>query len=162
MGLKRLLWQPVWDRFVERVFLKGLGGLSTLHSSSAIKCGHFCRFIKWLRSKRMRVSGCFHSGQLANRWFKVFKGIQVMCLGFPGGSVAKNLPASARDTGDAGLMPGSGRSPGRWNGNPLQYSCLGNPMDKRSLAGYSLWCQKESDTTERPSMHACKQCVFWG
>ena len=40
--------------------------------------------------------------------------------------VVKNLPANA---GDTGLIPGSGRSPGEKNGNPLQYSCLGNPMD---------------------------------
>ena len=48
-------------------------------------------------------------------------------MGFPGGSVVKNLPANA---GDTGLIPGSGRSPGEGNGNPLQYSCLGNPMDR--------------------------------
>ena len=48
-------------------------------------------------------------------------------MGFPNGSVVKNLPASA---GDAGLIPESGRSPGREDGNPLQYSCLGNPMDR--------------------------------
>ena len=47
--------------------------------------------------------------------------------GFPGGSVVKNLPTNA---GDAGLIPGSVRSPGEGNGNPLQYSCLGNPMDR--------------------------------
>ena len=47
--------------------------------------------------------------------------------GFPGGSVVKNLPASA---GDAGLIPGSGKSPGEGNGNPLQHSCLRNPMDR--------------------------------
>ena len=41
--------------------------------------------------------------------------------------VVKNLPASA---GDAGSIPGSGRSPGGRNDNPLQYSCLGNPMDR--------------------------------
>ena len=46
---------------------------------------------------------------------------------FPGGSVVKNLPANARD---AGLTPGLGRSPGEGNGEPLQYSCLGNPMDR--------------------------------
>ena len=53
-------------------------------------------------------------------------------LGFPGGSVVKNLPAMQGDSGDAGLIPGSGRSPGEGNGNPLQYSCLGNPMDRRA------------------------------
>ena len=43
---------------------------------------------------------------------------------FPGASVIKNLPANAGDSGDAGLFPGLGRSPGVGNGNPLQYSCL--------------------------------------
>ena len=49
--------------------------------------------------------------------------------GFPGGSVVKNLPANA-DSGYAGLIPESGRSPGGGNGNPLQCSCLENPMDR--------------------------------
>ena len=43
--------------------------------------------------------------------------------------MVKNLPINAEDTGDEGLIPGSGRSPGGGNGNPLKYSCLGNPMD---------------------------------
>ena len=46
---------------------------------------------------------------------------------FPGGSVVENLPANA---GDAGSIFGSGRSPGEGNGNPLQESCLGSPMDR--------------------------------
>ena len=50
--------------------------------------------------------------------------------GFPGGSVVKNLPANAGDTGDLGSIPGSGRSPGVGNGNPLHYSCLENFMDR--------------------------------
>ena len=49
------------------------------------------------------------------------------CIYYPSGSVVKNLPANA---GNAGLTPGSGRSPGEVNGNPLQYLCLGNPMDR--------------------------------
>ena len=53
----------------------------------------------------------------------------------------KNLPAMQ------GPLPGSGRSPGEGIGNPLQDSCLGNPM-QRSLAGYSLGGHKELDTTE--------------
>ena len=67
-------------------------------------------------------------------------------VGFPGGAAVKNLPANV---GDAGSLPGSGKSPGGGNGNPLQYSCLENSMG-RSLEGYSL-CRKESDTTERLS-----------
>ena len=47
--------------------------------------------------------------------------------GFPGGSVVKNLPANA---GDTGLISGSGRSSGKRNGNLLLYSCLGNSMDR--------------------------------
>ena len=46
------------------------------------------------------------------------------------GSVVKNLPANAGDTRDLGSTPGSGRSPGIGNGNPLQYSCLENSMDR--------------------------------
>ena len=46
--------------------------------------------------------------------------------GFPGGTVLENPPANA---GDSGLIPGSGRFPEKGNGNPFQYSCLGNPMD---------------------------------
>ena len=49
---------------------------------------------------------------------------------------------------DLGLIPGLGRSPGGEHGNPLQYSCLKNPHGQRSLAGYSPWDHKESDTTE--------------
>jgi len=64
--------------------------------------------------------------------------------------MVKNPPADAGDTGETGLMPRSVSSPGRGNGNPLQYSCLGNPME-RSLAGYSAWSHKELDTTERLS-----------
>ena len=48
-------------------------------------------------------------------------------LGFPDDSLVKNLPANA---GDMGWILELGRSPGEGNGNPLQYSCLGNPMDR--------------------------------
>ena len=51
-------------------------------------------------------------------------------MGFPGGSAVKNPPAS---TGDADSIPGLGRSPGEGNGNPIQYSCLGNPMARGDL-----------------------------
>ena len=73
---------------------------------------------------------------------------------FPGSSEGK---ASACNVGDLGSTPGSGRSPGEWNGNPLQYFCLENPMDRgawteepgqRSLVGYSPWGCKESNTTD--------------
>ena len=67
-------------------------------------------------------------------------------LGFPGSTVIKNPPASAGDAGDSGSTPGSGGSPGGGNGNPLQYSLPGEFHGQRSLAGYSPWGRKESDT----------------
>ena len=57
--------------------------------------------------------------------------------------MVKNLPPNA---GDAGLIPGSGRSSREENGNPLEYSCLGNPMDRG--AWWATWGYKESDRTE--------------
>ena len=62
--------------------------------------------------------------------------------GFPGGSAVKNLPAS---TGDAGSISGLGRFPGEGNGNPLQYSCLGSPLDRK--AWKATWGHKEWDMT---------------
>ena len=50
--------------------------------------------------------------------------------GFPGITVVQNAPANTGDARDKGSIPGPGRSPGEGNGNPLQYSCLGNPMDR--------------------------------
>ena len=54
---------------------------------------------------------------------------QGYALGFPDGSVGKESICNAGDTRDLDSIPGSGRSPGEGNGNPLQYSCLKNPMD---------------------------------
>ena len=53
-------------------------------------------------------------------------------MGFPGGTSSKEPPANAGDVGDAGSIPGSGRSPGGEHGNPLQYSCLESPMDREA------------------------------
>ena len=50
--------------------------------------------------------------------------------GFPGGAVVKNLPANAGDAREGGSIPGSEKSPGGGNGNPVQYSCLENPTDR--------------------------------
>ena len=78
------------------------------------------------------------TGHGTTDWFKIGKGIQQGCIlsycllnlyaewGFPGGSEVK---ASAWNAGDPGSVLGLGRSPGEGNGNPLQYSCLENPME---------------------------------
>ena len=60
----------------------------------------------------------------------------------------KNLPANVEDIRDTGLIPGSGRSPGRGHGNPLQYSCLESPHGQRRLVHYIPWGLNESDTIE--------------
>ena len=61
--------------------------------------------------------------------------------------MVKNPPANAGDAGDVGSIPGSGRSPGEGNGNPLQYSCLENPMDRGAWQTTGHRVTKESDTT---------------
>ena len=66
-------------------------------------------------------------------------------LGFPGVSVVKDLPTNAGDTGDVGSISVSGRSPGEGNGNQLQYSCLGNHMDRRVCQAIVHGVTKESD-----------------
>ena len=90
-------------------------------------------------------------------------------LGFPGGSDGKE---STCNVGDLSSISRLGRSPGEGKGYPLQYSCLENPHGQRSLAGYSPWDHKESDTTERLNTHAharlgiCASVIheraFWG
>ena len=67
--------------------------------------------------------------------------------GFPGDSVVKNLPVNAGDIRDVGLIPGLVRSLGGGHGNPLQYSCLENPMDRGAWWATVHGVTKESDTT---------------
>ena len=104
-------------------------------------------------------SSLLHTGFLQfSKWellFIVVHGLLIVVafLVVPGGSEGK---ASACNVGDPGFIPGLGRSPGEGNGNPLQYSCLENPIGWRSLVGYSPWGRKESDTTER-----CYFLLLW-
>ena len=68
----------------------------------------------------------------------------MLIMGFPGASVVKNPSANA---GDMGLILGLGRSSGKENGNPLQYSCLGNPIDRGAWQAAVHEVTKESDVT---------------
>ena len=69
-------------------------------------------------------------------------------MGFPDCSVVQNPPANAGDAVDVGWIPGSGRFPGGGNGNPLQYSCLENPMDRRDWQA-KVHEEAELDTNEQ-------------
>ena len=71
--------------------------------------------------------------------------------GFPGGSVVKNLPTNA---GDMGLIPGSGRYPRGGNGNPLQYSCLRTPTDRRA------WCAAVHGVAELDTIACNRNSCF--
>ena len=78
---------------------------------------------------------------------------------YGGGSDGK---ASAYNEGDPGSIPGSGRSPGEGNRNPLQYSCLENPMDRGAWLATVHGINKESDTTERLHYHyGCEDWIRW-
>ena len=72
---------------------------------------------------------------------------------FPDSSVDKESSCNAGDTGNVVSIPVSRRSSGEGNGNPLQYSYLESPMERRSLVGYCPWGHTELDRAERLSMH---------
>ena len=67
----------------------------------------------------------------------------------------KESACKAGDTGDVGLIPGSGRSPGGGNGNPFQYSCLKNPMDKEA---WWATVHRVAKSQTQLSMHALIEC----
>ena len=65
--------------------------------------------------------------------------------------MGKELACNLGDSGDEGLIPGSGRSPGGGNGNPLQYSCLGNPMNREAWGAMVHGVAKIQTRTKRLS-----------
>ena len=75
----------------------------------------------------------------------IFEARYKFIMVFPSGSAVKNPPASA---GNVSLIPGSGRAPGEGNGNPLQYSCLKNSMDRGALWAIVHRVAKELDATK--------------
>ena len=91
-----------------------------------------------------------------------------LALSFPGDSVVKNPPANAGDTEDNSAIPGLRRSPGRRNGNPLQYSCLENPMDRgvwwaavHGVAKSQTWLSMHAPWLYHVSYHFCTCLTFY-
>ena len=80
--------------------------------------------------------------------------LQIIVLGFPGGSDSKE---STCNGGDPGLILALGTFPGGEHGNPLQYSCLENPHGQRSLEGYSPWVLKERARPRNTAQHTHPQ-----
>ena len=77
----------------------------------------------------------------------IYPSIYITCgVCFPGSALVKNSPANAGDTGDSGSIPGLGRSPRGGNGNPLQYYCLKNSMNRRA------W--------QAPGVHGAYLCIY--
>ena len=79
-----------------------------------------------------------------------------------GGSRVKSLPSSVGDTGDADSIPGSGRSLGGGNGNPLQYSCPENPMDREASWATVHGVSKSPTQLKRLCMHGYDLKNIWG
>ena len=85
--------------------------------------------------------------QKASNSFPLYLGKTQISSASQESAVVKNLPANAGDVRDMGSIPGLGRSPGKGNDNPLQYSCLGNRMDREAWLVTVHGISKESDTT---------------
>ena len=122
----------------------------------------FISYFKWsprgssqvCQNQAVSCGCCATSSVLACPVAKPINSIFPNKQGFPGGSVVKKLPANAGDTEDSGLIPELGRSPGGGNGNPLQYSCLGNPKDRGVWWATTHVVIKEMDINQQLSMHA--------
>ena len=132
--------------------MKVLVGLPWIHSFNVTvslwpyhsECSGSHLMSQWL--DKIRQQNCsvpnFHKLVLRGNLWLLLKQVILAIWSLAFGSEVK---ASAWNAGDLGSIPGSGRSPGEGNGNPLQYSCL---ETEELGAGYYPWCRKESGTTE--------------
>ena len=155
-------WMNIWFVILAAVSSLYLQSSSFLHLSQLIPCfPETIEFIWWEHSLNsfychplVQLLSCLSfpacpphpHNRRGNPW-----------VGFPGGSVVKNPPANARH---AGSVPGLRRSPGKGNDNPLQYFCLGNPLDRGACQATVHGLQKELDTTQQLSNNT-NSWVFW-
>ena len=137
------IWRPaiVWGRFISASILSMKSHVLTCmyHTSRKTRGSALLCMMMLLISRHpalIIVHACEHTHTHTNCYSSCIHQYSVYFSSLPGGSVVKNLPAN---TGDVGLIPRSGRSPEEGNGNPPQYSCLGNPRDRGAWLGYSPW-----------------------
>ena len=90
-------------------------------------------------------------GELGSHMLHIWK-LKTEQRGFPGGASGKEFTCNVEAAGDTGLIPGSGRSPGRGNGNPLHYFCLENLIDRGAQQG-TVHEVVELDTTKQLNMN---------
>ena len=122
-GWKSSCFHLLWEC---RIFV--MLALDRHESAAGLSCWEQDKVLPWIHPPEQLALGLTHnrtSKCVLNEYTFLNKHPRRSC--FPSGSLVKNPSASE---GDAGLIPGSGRSPGVGNDNSLQYSCLGNPMDK--------------------------------
>ena len=114
--------------------------------------------------KSQREATWHSAWQTVYTQWKLSKVLSLFFLGFLGGSVVEDPPVNAGDTGDLGSIPGSWRAPGEGNGNPPQYSCLGNPMDRGAWRATAHGVAKSWTELKQLSTHSSfREIVLnWG
>ena len=191
MGVELSLWDPVFNSFnylpqsgiaglysnsifkflgvrffswLGRVFIAAQAFLYLRQVGAALRLRCMDFYLQWLLSLRRMGSradwlqSAQHSGSVV---VAPRLGVSQVVL------VIKNLPANAGDLRDAGLTPGLGRSPGGGHGNPLQYSCLENPMDRgawrATVHGASrIWTWLKRLSTHTQARELClTSCTTW-
>ena len=130
--------------------------LDGITDSMGISLTHLQELVMDREAWRAAIHGVTKSRTWLSDWTEL-----KLNLGFPSDSAVKESTCSSRDTGDVGLIPGSGRSPGRGTGNPLQYSCLEIPVDIGVWLATVHGVAEGLEMTERTQTYLClRSCIY--